>query len=408
MAIYNYIALKNAKDIVKGKVEATDLRDARDSIRKLGFIPTKVYEEKSKEDENAEKAKDVPKGQVKKLGLQDRMDFTSTLQILAQSGIPIIESLMFIENDAAKLKVRLVARELRRQIMQGATFADTIAKYPNQFGQIYIGLVKAGEDSGELEKTLQRLLELLTKEANIRGKVIGTLMYPMFVIVLAVIIVLVMLMFVFPVFKEMFDGMGKELPWITATLMSAGIFLKTYWFFAPMIVGSLVGGAAFLMRWQPSKRKIDEISLKIPLLSDLIQYSNFANFVAVMQVAYDAGVPIIECLYLANMTLTNHTLKTKIESATLKVQQGQHLSVALRSTKVMPKMILFMIATGEQSGRLGDMLLQATNYIDKKLDTIIDTMTKMIEPIMLIVIGSIVMVLALALYLPLFQSYMQD
>ena len=408
MAIYNYIALKNAKDIVKGKVEASDLREARDSIRKLGFIPTKVYEEKTKEEENAEKAQKVPKGQVKKLGLQDRMDFTSTLQILAQSGIPIIESLMFIENDAAKLKVRLVARELRRQIMQGATFADTIAKYPNQFGQIYIGLVKAGEDSGELEKTLQRLLELLTKEANIRGKVIGTLMYPMFVIILAVIIVLVMLMFVFPVFKEMFDGMGKELPWITATLMSAGIFLKTYWFFAPMIVGSLIGSCVFLMRWQPSKRKIDDIVLKIPLLSDLIQFSNFANFVAVMQVAYDAGVPIIECLYLANMTLTNHTLKTKIESATLKVQQGQHLSVALRSTKVMPKMILFMIATGEQSGRLGDMLLQATNYIDKKLDTIIDTMTKMIEPIMLIVIGSIVMVLALALYLPLFQSYMQD
>lgn len=156
MTIYNYIALKNAKDIVKGKVEASDLREARESIRKLGFIPTKVYEEKSKDDAK-EQVKNIPRGQVKKLGLQDRMDFTSTLQILAQSGIPIIESLLFIENDAAKLKVRLVARELRRQIMQGATFADTIAKYPNQFGQIYIGLVKAGEDSGELEKTLQRL-----------------------------------------------------------------------------------------------------------------------------------------------------------------------------------------------------------------------------------------------------------
>lgn len=408
MAIYNYIALKNAKDIVKGKVEAQDLREARESIRKLGFIPTKVYEEKSKDDAAKEQAKSIPRGQIKKLGLQDRMDFTSTLQILAQSGIPIIESLMFIENDAAKLKVRLVARELRRQIMQGATFADTIAKYPNQFGQIYVGLVKAGEDSGELEKTLQRLLELLTKEANIRGKVIGTLMYPMFVIILAIIIVLVMLMFVFPVFKEMFDGMGKELPWITATLMSAGIFLKTYWFFVPIILGSIFGTCAFLMNWQPSKRKIDEITLKIPLLTDLIQFSNFANFIAVMQVAYDAGVPIIECLYLANMTLTNHTLKTKIETATLKVQQGQHLSVALRSTNVMPKMILFMIATGEQSGRLGDMLMQATSFIDKKLDGIIDTMTKMIEPIMLIVIGSIVMVLALALYLPLFNSYMQD
>lgn len=408
MTIYNYIALKNNKDIVKGKVDAADLREARESIRKLGFIPTKVYEEKAKGDDKADKKDDVKAGKIKKLGLQDRMDFTSTFQILAQSGIPIIESLMFIENDAAKLKVRLVAKELRRQIMAGATFADTIAKYPNQFGQIYIGLCKAGEDSGELEKTLQRLLELLSKEAAIRGKVIGTLMYPMFVIVLAVIIVLVMLMFVFPVFKEMFDGMGKELPWITATLMSAGIFLKTYWFFVPLILGSIFGFFAFIMNWQPSKRKIDEWVLKVPLLSDLIQYSNFANFIAVMQVAYDAGVPIIECLYLANMTLTNYTLKVKIETATLKVQQGQHLSIALRSTRVMPKMILFMIATGEQSGRLGDMLLQATSFIDKKLDAIIDTMTKMIEPIMLIVIGSIVLTLALALYLPLFNSYMSD
>ena len=408
MTIYNYIALKNNKDIVKGKVNAEDLREARESIRSLGFIPTKVYEEKTKSEEDSEKKTEVKGGKIKKLGLQDRMDFTSTLQILAQSGIPIIESLMFIENDAAKLKVRLVAKELKRQIMAGATFADTIAKYPDQFGQIYIGLVKAGEDSGELEKTLQRLLELLGKEAAIRGKVIGTLMYPMFVIVLAVIIVLVMLMFVFPVFKEMFDGMGKDLPWITATLMSAGIFLKTYWFFVPIILGSIAGFFTFIMRWQPSKRKIDEFVLKVPLLCDLIQYSNFANFVAVMQVAYDAGVPIIECLYLANVTLTNYTLKTKIETATLKVQQGQHLSIALRSTRVMPKMILFMIATGEQSGRLGDMLLQATNFIDKKLDGIIDTMTKMIEPIMLIVIGSIVLTLALALYLPLFSSYMSD
>lgn len=407
MAIYNYIALKNNKDIVKGKVEAGDLREARANIKKLGFLPTKVYEEKSKEEEKEASVK-VKGGKIQKLGLQDRMDFTSTMQILAQAGIPIIESLMFIENDAAKLKVRLVAQELRRQIMAGATFADTIAKYPEQFGQIYIGLVKAGEDSGELEKTLQRLLELLTKQANIRGKVIGTLMYPMFVIILAVIIVLVMLMFVFPVFKDMFDNMGRELPWITQTLMDAGIFLKTYWFFVPLILGSIGGFFTFLMRWQTSKQKIDEIVLKVPLLSDLVQYSNFANFIAVMQVAYDAGVPIIECLYLANVTLTNHTLKTKIETATQKVQQGQHLSIALRSTGVMPKMILFMIATGEQSGRLGDMLLQATSFIDKKLDGIIDTMTKMIEPIMLIVIGSIVLTLALALYMPLFSSYMSD
>ena len=407
MTIFGYVALKNNRDIVKGKVEANDLRSAREAIRQLGFIPTKVFEEKSKPviDEKAVR-KEFDVAKMKKLGLGDKINFTSTLQILAQSGIPIIESLMFIENDAAKLKVRLVAKELRRQIMAGSTFADTIARYPQQFGQIYVGLCKAGEDSGELEKTLARLLELLTKEEAVRGKVIGTLMYPAFVIILAIIIVLVMLMFVFPVFKEMFDNMGRELPWITQTLMDIGIFLRTYWFFVPLIIGSIIGFISFVFRWEPSKKKIDEWVLKIPLLSDLIQFANFANFVSVLQVCYDAGVPIIECLYLSNLTLTNHTLKDRIELATTKVQQGQHLSVALRTTRVMPRMILFMVATGEQSGRLGEMLYQATVFIDKKLDVIIDTMTKMIEPIMLLVIGSIVLTLALALYMPLFASYM--
>ena len=181
MAIYNYIALKDNKDIVKGKIEASNLKEARDNVRKLGFLPTKVYEEKGKANAAAgatEKAAETnaQAGKISALGLQDQMDFTSTLQILAQSGIPIIESLMFIENDAAKLKIRLVAKELRRQIMAGSTFADTIARYPREFGQIYIGLVRAGEDSGELEKTLERLLELLGKQAAIRSKVVGTLM----------------------------------------------------------------------------------------------------------------------------------------------------------------------------------------------------------------------------------------
>ena len=407
MAIYNYEALKNGREVVKGKIEAEDMHEARDNVRKLGFLPTKVYEEKIGKEAKEEVAAGVQAGQMKSLGLSDKIDFTSTLQILAASGIPMIESLHFIAQDAAKAKIRLVAEELKRQIMAGSTFADTLSRYPEQFGQVYIGLCKAGEDSGELEKTLDRLLEILNKQANIRGKVIGTLMYPVFVICLAVIIVLVMLMFVFPVFKDMFDNMGKSLPWITQTLMDAGLFLRHYWYFVPFMLGGAVFSIIYLFKWEPSKRKIDKFSLEVPLLKDLVQFSNFANFIAEMQVAYDAGVPIVECLYLANLTLTNTTLKEKIESATGLVQQGQHLSVALRTTEAVPKMILFMIATGEQSGRLGDMLLQATKYIDKKLDDIVDTMTKMIEPLMLIVIGSIVLTLALALYLPLFGSYVE-
>ena len=400
MPIYNYVALKNNKDVVKGKIEAENHKEARMIIRKMSLLPTQISE-----DTKGEEQKVVAK-KIQKMSLQDKIDFTSTFQILVQSGIPVIEALMFLENDAAKAKLRNIAKELRRQIIAGSTFADTVAKYPKVFGQIYIGLVRAGEDSGELEKTLERLLELQKKEAAIKSKVIGTLMYPIFVICLAIVIVTIMLVFVFPAFKDMFDNLGKELPPITAFLMNIGLTLKTYWILIPVIFISLIATVYTAFTWQTSKRMIDNYVLKVPLLSSLIEYSNFSNFVAVMQVAYEAGIPIIDCLYLSNITLTNYTLQQKLNEATTKVQQGQHLSLALRSVGVMPKMILFMIATGEQSGRLGDMLGQATNYIDKQLDTIIDVMTKMIEPIMLIVIGSIVLVLAAALYLPLFASYM--
>lgn len=399
MTVYNYVALKNNKEIVRGKIEAENHKEARMIIRGMSLLPTQIVEE-TKEDD-----KKIVAIKLSRMSLQDKIDFTSTLQILLQSGIPVIEALMFVENDAAKAKLRNIAKELRRQIIAGSTLSDTVARYPKIFGQIFIGLVRAGESSGELEKTLERLVELQKKESAIRGKVIGTLMYPAFVIVLAIVIVTIMLVFVFPAFDEMFQNLGKELPPITACLMNIGKFLKTYWIVIILIYAALFASVYVAFAWQTSKRFIDKMVLKIPLLSTLIEFSNFSNFVAVMQVAYEAGIPIIDCLYLSNITLTNYVLQTKISDATSKVQQGQYLSMALRQVQVMPKMILFMIATGEQSGRLGDMLYQSTLFIDKKLDNIIDVLTKLIEPLMLIVIGGIVLVLALALYLPLFSSY---
>lgn len=401
MPIFSYEALKNNKEIVKGKVEAKNHKEARNIIRQMSLVPTKIVEDTKDQQEDIK----ISRKKLPHMSLGDKIDFTSTLQILLQSGIPIIEALTFIENDAAKKKLRFIAKEIRRQVIAGSTFANTVAKYPKIFGNIYVGLVRAGEDSGELEKTLERLVELQKKTAETKAQVIGTLMYPAFVILLAIVITTIMLVFVFPAFKDMFDNLGKELPAITAFLMNLGVTLKTYWILIPIIFISLGATVYTAFAWQPSKYWIDANILKVPLISSLITYSNFSNFVAVMQVAYEAGIPIIDCLYLSSVTVDNHTLQVKLNKATEKVQQGQHLSLALRDVNVMPKMILFMIATGEQTGRLGDMLYQATVFIDKKLASVISTMTKMIEPLMLIVIGGVVLTLALALYLPLFQSY---
>ncbi len=398
MPIYSYTALKQGREVVKGEITATNLKDARDVIRKMGLVPTQINEFSD--------AKMKKSASISKLSLSEKIDFISTLQILLTSGIPAVESLMFMEQEAAKQKIRNMSKILKTQIMAGSTFADTLARYPQVFGYIFIGLIKAGEESGELEKTLGRIKDLLTKQANIKSKVIGTLMYPMFVVVLAFVITIVMLVFVFPAFKEMFEQQEKALPLITSMMINAGDYLKTYWFTIPLFIVAFIGFVFLILNWQPARNVLDKLVLKIPLLNNLILYSNYSNFMSVLSVSYEAGIPIVDCLHLAVITLTNSVLRNKMSGAIIKVQQGLQVSQAFKATKIVPKMLLFMVATGEQSGRLGDMLEKGVNFLDRTLDGIIDTLTKMIEPIMLIVIGSIVLVMALALYLPLFQSYM--
>ena len=399
MPIYSYEALKAGKQVVKGEVTASNLKDAREIIRGMGLVPTRINESMD--------AKNKRAGGVTSMSLKEKIDFISTLQILLSSGIPAVESLMFMEQEAARKKIRDISKVLKTQIMGGSTFADTLARYPGVFGYIFIGLFKAGEEAGELEKTLGRINGLLVKQENVKSKVIGTLIYPAFVIILACIVTLVMLIFVFPAFKDMFEQQEKALPWITQMMIGAGDFLKQYWFTIPIFIVAFVVFCMICLKWKPAREILDKVVLKIPLLNNLILYSNYSNFLSVLSVSYDAGIPIVDCLHLAVITLENSVLKTKLNNAIVKVQQGLQVSQALKSTKIVPRMLLFMIETGEQSGRLGDMLEKGVNFLDKTLDGIIDTMTKMIEPIMLLVIGSIVLVMALSLYLPLFQSYMQ-
>lgn len=397
MTIFNYVALKNKSEVVNGKIEAEDIKEARQAIMAMGLLPTKVFSEGSKTS--------APKVRLSPLSLQELIDFTGTFKTLIQTGVPIIEGLVFLEKDAVSSRIRLLAKEIRKQVIAGSTFADTVAKYQEIFGSIYVGLTKAGEDSGEMEKTLGRLSDLLKKQAAIRGRVIGTLIYPCFVIVLAAVVVTVMLMFVFPAFKEMFEQSGAKLPIFTQICIDLGEFLKAYWYLT-LMAPFLIAGLIYTAFKNPTSRKIlDEVFLKVPLIGDMLKYANFSNFITVMHVAYEAGIPILDCLHLGNLTVDNGTIKNKMTESINKVQQGTHLSTALRAANIMPGMVLFMIATGEQTGKLGELLQQCVEFLDKKLDDIIDTLTKMIEPLMLIVIGSIVMFLALALYLPLFQSY---
>ncbi|MCQ2958175.1 MAG: type II secretion system F family protein, partial [Candidatus Gastranaerophilales bacterium] len=281
----------------------------------------------------------------------------------------------------------------------GSTFSSVIEKYPQIFDKLYTGLVKAGEESGELDVTLERIAGLLKKQDDLKSKVVGVMAYPCIILFFAAVIVIVMLTFVFPKFSEMYGSMGASLPWITQTC------IDVYWLIIPVILGSFYYGPVLLFQWEPFKREFDKFILSVPLVKEFVKLAEFSNFISVMLVAYEAGVPIVDCLFLASYTINNYGLKEAINISRIKVQQGQNLSASLKNSAVMPPIILFMVSTGEQSGKLGEMLSKASEYIDNQLDRIIDMLTKFIEPIMLVFIGGVVLVLALALYLPLFQSY---
>lgn len=402
MAIYVYVALKAGKETVNGKIEADDIKAARAKIKALNLLPVKIYEETIANNDTQQKNLN-PTVKLPPLSLKDKIDFSTTYQTLAGAGVPVVESLLFMEQEANSPRIRRLSKELRKHILAGSTFADTVKRYSNVFGQIFVGLTKAGEDAGEMERTMGRIIELLRKQEAVKNKVIGAMMYPAFVVVLAVVVVIVMLTFVFPKFATVFADRGKVLPPITQFCIDSGNFLKEFWYAVILFFVALIVASIFLFKHPVVRRALDKLSIQIPLIGELLKYGGFSNFLAVLQVAYEAGVPIVNCLHLASLTVENSMLQHSMNMAKIKVQQGLHLSAALRSTGVMPKMLLFMIQTGEQSGKLGTMLQQAVVFIDKELDKFVEKMTKAIEPIMLIVLGGIVMFFALALYLPLFD-----
>ena len=412
MPVFSYTALKSGNQKVNGKIEAISLREARESLRKMNLVPTKLEEviQANKAEKTSTKGKDAEKSQgkklkIKKLNLKDRIDLTNTLHVLSKTGISLIESLLFIEMNTGNLKIKALCAELRKHVLSGLNLSDSISKYPDIFDPVYIGLIRTGEEAGELDTTLARMTVLLDKQDKLGNKITMTLMYPAFIIVLAVVVTTVMLTLVFPAFKEMYGQMGNKLPWITQTLIDIGVFLKTYWYMIPVMFGAIGYGIYRTFKWSVTRRLIDKYCLEIPVFKTFIQFSNLSNFLAVMKVAFDAGVPIVDGMILANHTVRNMIMQEHLKESSTKIQQGQSLTVALKSTGVIPAIIMMMISTGEQSGQLGELLEHAANYIDVQLDRTIELLNKLFEPFLLIVIGGIVLVLALALYLPLFQSY---
>lgn len=402
MAKYKYTALKDNKTIVQGELDAIDVRDAREQIRVLGFVPTKVYTEESPK-VSSEVHVPVEKKRVKFLSLTQKILFTSQMQTMLSAGIPVIEALNSIEMNAHDKKLKTLCCNLRLSIMnEGKTFAQALCEMAGEaFGNVYTALVKTGEDSGDLDITLDRMLTLLRKQQNIKDHIIKASIYPGFLLMGMFGLLILFAKFVFPAFACVMAFNGAELPCFAKSIIGTINFVNQFWWLLLMFFGAICGFFVHIFKTPSIKSIIDDFVLKIPVLSDFIKYINLSNFMTVLHISYEAGLPLVSGLELANRTVGNYSIKSKIHNSINLARSGKTLTESFQRTNALPDEFLSIVSSGEKSGTLGKMFKDIADMIDKKVDLALEALLRLLEPTMIVILGGAVLLIVVAF----FQAY---
>ncbi len=382
MTLYKYVALKNNKEIFESVIEAADERSAREMIRNSGYIPVKVYL-----DDDEKPLLKQAKTEKVYLFLKEKRLFTTSLQSMISSGIPVVEAFAIMESNLGKSKLRRIAGDIKEKIINGYTFTQALESYENTFGEVYVKLCRAGEMSGELDIVLDRLSQLLQKQALITDKIISASVYPVIIVIMLFGLLGLFGAKVFPALLGAANMNGIEVPVETSMLVSLITFLQNYWWLIIIFVCGIGYGVVKFIQLSPVKLRIDSCLLGIPVVGDFVQYKALANFTAVLQVAYDSGVPITESVTMAKDSIENEELRKRCEILEDMIYKGKSLSEAAASSGIMPPDFLAMIVVGEKSGTLGQMLKELSDNIDKKVFAVVNNLSTLVGPAFLIILG---------------------
>lgn len=395
MIKYKYTALKDNKILVEGEIEANDLKEAREKIRILGYIPTKVYNEDNSQ--TVYKTQNISVKKIKFLSLAQKISFTSQMQTLV-SAVSVLEALNSVEKTAPDNKIRELCASIKFLITNsGKTFAQALEYVAGKaFGNVYIALIKTGEASGELDITLDRMLVLLRKQENIKNHVVKSSVYPAFLLSGMFGLLVLFAKFVFPAFASVMAFNGAELPCLAKSLVGTMYFLDKFWWLVIIFIGAACGLFIQLFKTYGIKNAIDTFVLRIPVLSNFVRYLNLSNFMTVLSISYEAGITMPEGLELANKTVANTCINSKIKETINHVKTGMTLTESFQLSKALPDEILSIVSAGEMSGTLGKMFKDVALTIDRKLDLALEALMKMVEPILIVIMGGFVLFIVLA------------
>ncbi len=384
------------------KVVAETLKEARTNLREQGFVIQDLKKSQGLSDFNFQKFQTS----LVKVTIKDKAVFSRQFAALINAGVAIVRSLGVLSEQCENPKLKQALLDISSEVQNGVNLSDAMRKHPDCFDGLYVSMVQAGEVGGVLDEVLNRLAKLLEDVARLQNQIKSALSYPVVVGFIAVAIFLGMTIFLIPIFANIFEDIGVELPALTQFLMAASKLLRSYWLL--VVIGgfvALVFAYKQYYKTEVGKQTIDRLSLKMPLFGDLIQKSSVARFSRTFGSLTRSGVPILTSLEIVRDTSGNQVVANAIDSAKEEVQQGGIISLALQKYEVFPPMAIQMISIGEETGELDAMLMKVADFYEDEVEQAVKALTSILEPIMIVVLGGMVGTILLAMYLPMFKVF---
>ncbi|MGN0890593.1 MAG: type II secretion system F family protein [Candidatus Spyradenecus sp.] len=334
---------------------------------------------------------------------KDLVPFTRQIAGMLRAGMSVLASLSTLEEQCESPNFKAVLKQLRERLESGEPFSVALADFPTVFDDMYINMVAAGERSGQFADVLARLAEILQSSARLARKVKSALTYPTVVLCMALLIAGALITFVLPTFVEMFGDFGAELPGLTQALMDMSDFIRAYWYY--LIVGGVV--AFFLFKkWKTTPAghfAFDRFRLKMPVFGVLNLKVGIGRFCRLFAQMLNSGVPIVEAMEIVSRSLGNIVLETSIMKAKGEVEQGNTLAASMEGKPFMPILMLRMIAAGEKSGRVDEMLSNIADSYDEEVETLLATLTSLLEPFLMVFLGAVIGTIVIGMFMPIFK-----
>ena len=411
MAHYRYKAKNTQGQVVNGSLEAQNETEAVGELRRQGLVVLSLDAKKGGGSAGADGggffSLSLGKKRVKlssvRVKTQDMVVFTRQLSTMISAGIPLIEAVDILGEQSSNVGFQMVLQEISKDVRSGKDLSQAFGRHPRVFQRIYVNMVKAGEASGQLDIVLTRLAEYQEASAALKGEIKSAMTYPVVSLVMVLGITLFLLVFIIPKFEEMFSTMSVELPVVTKALIATSLFLKNnfiYWTLAVIAAGFMI---FTYCRTEKGATQKDWLVLKIPIFGPLFSKVALSRFARTFSTLIQSGVPILGALEIVAETSGNRIVSSAIKLASESVRQGEPLGIPLSRSGCFPPMVTRMISIGEKTGALESLLQKIADFYDQQVKTSVASLTSLIEPLMIGVMGFLVGGMVLAIFLPIFK-----